>query len=199
MALTPLPDDPFPSNSAFFAAYERCKALERSNTVVHNGPLLALRGRILGYMLIHAPIDEGRVNVRNEIESCETEANLMDLAQFYLDRFIRIFKSGRGRTHAASLHSSRPSFDFDQQLTQQYLEEVPKDHQNAKNQALVRDDYKCLVTKRLDADEYERRLAINPALDTHWTHTHAAHILPDCLNQDLGLASVETSPRVNKL
>ncbi|KAG9001395.1 hypothetical protein FRB94_004807 [Tulasnella sp. JGI-2019a] len=176
MAPTPLPDNPYPLNSAFFAAYETCEGVERSNTVVHNGPTPALSGQILGYMLIHAPTDEGRTNVRNEIVSRETEAKLMDLAQFYLDRFIRVFKRATGRTPAEGFHSSQTSFDYEQQLTQQHLDEAPKNHQNARDWALIRDNHRCLITGGLDVNDYERQVALDPAFDTPWTFTNAAHI-----------------------
>ncbi|KAG9005370.1 hypothetical protein FRB94_001594 [Tulasnella sp. JGI-2019a] len=183
----PLPDNSF--NGTLFAAYERCRALEAAASVIHSSRLTPLLGgRTLGYMLIHAPIEEGRTNVQEEIESCATDAKLMDLAQLYVDQFIRIFKSPKGRTPDTSSHSSRTSSDIDQQETQVLLEEMPRKHRTAKELALRRDDHRCLVTGKLDRNEHKRRKAKDPSFQAPWTYTQTWHILPDCLNQDLELS-----------
>ncbi|KAG9009171.1 hypothetical protein FRB93_005667 [Tulasnella sp. JGI-2019a] len=155
------------------------------------------RSRLLGYLLIHAPTDAGRTNVQTEIELCTTDGQLKDLAQLYIDHFIRIFKSTQGRTPTTSSRPSRSSFDVRQQETLKLLREAPKNHIAVKELVLRRDNHRCLVTGKLDMKEYFRKMKIDPTFRGGFTVTQASRILPDCSNQELKLGSSEHAQKLN--
>ncbi|KAG9026895.1 hypothetical protein FRB95_008348 [Tulasnella sp. JGI-2019a] len=192
---TPLPDNTF--TGALFIAYERCKVLEADALAVNTtGPNRGLKGRVLGYLLIHAPTEEGRMGVQTEIESCITDVQLMDLAQLYIDHFIRIFKRTAGSTLLTSSDSSRSSLQ--KQGTLELLEEATKKHTTAKELALRRDNNRCLVTGKLNSNAYFLQVETDPTLEgVLCTVTQASHILPDCLGQHLKLGNHESSRMLN--
>jgi len=48
--------------------------------------------RLLGYMMVHAPIASGRENIANEILACINDTALANLAKFYINHFLRCCK-----------------------------------------------------------------------------------------------------------
>jgi len=48
----------------------------------------AMCGRLLGYMLLEVPWDEGHSNVIKEINSCIGGQKLLDLATFHINFFL---------------------------------------------------------------------------------------------------------------
>lgn len=90
MSGTPLPANEFDSKTSQFSAYARCESLEeRAHNLKRDGLPPLVCARILGYMLLHAPTDEGRDKVVTEIMSYAGDSDLMDLAQSYSNNFIR--------------------------------------------------------------------------------------------------------------
>jgi hypothetical protein len=90
MSGTPLPANEFDSGTVQFSAYARCKSLEEhAHGLQRDGLSPLVCARILGYMLLHAPTDEGRGKVANEITSYAGDSELMGLAQSYSNNFIR--------------------------------------------------------------------------------------------------------------
>ncbi|KDQ51060.1 hypothetical protein JAAARDRAFT_541724 [Jaapia argillacea MUCL 33604] len=154
MSSTPLPPNPF--DGAEKAAYDRCLHLESlPGGIEAGGRSPQLYGRVLGYMMLHAPTPEGRHNVGVEIQTrisaSDTPDSLSSLAQFYMDHFIRVFKAAKDRTPAvSSTHSSRPAFDLTAQEKHTLLRDAPRDHRAAKKLCLVRDNYRCVITGRYD-------------------------------------------------
>ena len=81
---------PFPLDTIPCEAYNRCLDFESrasdSESMSQLSPLVC--ARILGYMLIHAPLDTGRVWLSEEIIKCGGDAELKQLGEFYFDHFI---------------------------------------------------------------------------------------------------------------
>jgi hypothetical protein len=86
----PLPNNPYAAGTPTHQAYETCRALEVGPAPANwYGPPTVVCGRLLGYIIIHAPTEEGRTNITNEINSCENNMSLHKLAKFYVDHFLR--------------------------------------------------------------------------------------------------------------
>ncbi|KAJ8588954.1 hypothetical protein M405DRAFT_792280 [Rhizopogon salebrosus TDB-379] len=186
-----LPINPFQIDSTPSNAYDVClviegRASEASDTRGHK-PSELVCARLLGYMLIHAPVDTGRDYLAKAILSCtDDDDGLKRLGKFYFDHFIRLFKSAKGPTPSPSLHPSRPSFDDDQEALKYGLVEAPKDQSTAKKHALIRDDYRCIVTGNTDFHSEENI----PHIAERFLHervptvyTQAAHIFPVSTNK----------------
>ncbi|KAF8575890.1 hypothetical protein K439DRAFT_1368763 [Ramaria rubella] len=147
----PLPVNPYAAGSQTHKAYEKCLELEENaaNTPTpwKSGPSSLVCARLLGYMIIHSPTAEGHMNIAKEINSCSKGvAQLYQLAKFYIDRYLRVFRQNKGRTPVVASHPSRPSFDAIQDKLKLLLECPPKNHSDAKAATLVRDGYCCMVT-----------------------------------------------------
>ncbi|KAK0436852.1 uncharacterized protein EV420DRAFT_1589940, partial [Desarmillaria tabescens] len=101
------------------------------------------------------------------IHSCaQDHAKLSQLGQTFLNYFIRPFKKFKGRTPAPSDHPSRPSFDVLKRDLRSKIREAPNPHTEAKDLALVRDGFRCVVTGSYDHN-------------TAPCYTRCAHIVPE--------------------
>ncbi|KAH6904878.1 hypothetical protein BKA70DRAFT_1431459 [Coprinopsis sp. MPI-PUGE-AT-0042] len=182
---TPLPlnkwnrDSKNADEAALFEAYETCLSMESGAT----GVLDLMYARILGYVLLHVPLDTGRTCIAHEILDCQADlSKFQSLAQRY-QSLLRAF-----RRHGSA--GSEPSYRYGYSLHD--LEEIfltgkvqmpIASHSAAKQAALRRDTFKCLVTGRHDSDYLEycirsgRPIPNGPAIQTV-----AAHILPPHIN-----------------
>jgi hypothetical protein len=148
-----LPNNPYPAGTPPHQAYATCLALQASFPLLNwESPSTQVCARLLGYMIIHSPTDDGRVNIVNEINSCSNDEELHNLAKFYIDNFLRVcellpthreelifrhlihrtVRQQKGRTPVPSGHISRPSFDEMQETLKYLLVEPPKDYAHAK-------------------------------------------------------------------
>jgi hypothetical protein len=89
-----LPINPFQIDSIPSNAYDVClmfevRALEQASDIGGHKPSELVCARLLGYMLIHAPVDTGRDYLAKEIISCTDDDGLKRLGKFYFDHFIR--------------------------------------------------------------------------------------------------------------
>jgi hypothetical protein len=146
---------PFPIDTIPCKAYNRCLDFESrpgaSNSTSRLSPLVC--SRILGYMLIHAPGETGRVWLSEQIIKCGDDGALKQLGEFFCDHFIRVceyltkscvqssclhlesaVKSAKGPTPTPSLHSSDSAFEQVQQILQGVLQVTPRDQRTAKAQ-----------------------------------------------------------------
>ena len=149
---------PFPVDDATLCkAYTICLDFESraSDSTSRLSPLVC--ARILGYMLIHAPVESGRIWLSEQIIKCENDGALKQLGEFFCDHFIRvckylmkscvqssclhlksIVKSAKGPTPTPSLHSSHSIFEQVQQILQGVLQVTPRDQRTAKAQVSTR-------------------------------------------------------------
>jgi hypothetical protein len=75
--------NPYPNGSATDLAYLRSYELSMASQ-----DFSAMCGRILGFMLLEVPSDDGRLKLANEINSCTNEEKLIVLAKLLLTHFI---------------------------------------------------------------------------------------------------------------
>ncbi|KAH8925826.1 hypothetical protein BT69DRAFT_1077769 [Atractiella rhizophila] len=119
--------------------------------------------RILGRLLEFCPTQAGKEAVARAITSALLEgeeylgtpefiAKLSELGGHYDKYFIRTFRKAKGATPQSSEHPSRPSFDCKSELIKEWLVPYPKDHRAAKRSALVRDNFRCIISGRLDSN-----------------------------------------------
>ncbi|KAG8897549.1 hypothetical protein FRB99_008067 [Tulasnella sp. 403] len=186
----PLPRNDFLETSDEGQAYATCQHIE-SLSAWGGGPSSSsaftptLCGRLLGYMILHAPHPNGRAALCQEILSCNEDLDrLRSLGSFYRDFFLRLFRRAKGPTPDPSTHPSRPSFDDVKETFQMLIQESPMTHRTAKKLALLRDDYRCVVTGMYDL--HSAKVQSNPpSRDVELFATQAAHIFPDSTNQTL--------------
>ncbi|KAG9018580.1 hypothetical protein FRB90_011302 [Tulasnella sp. 427] len=141
-------------------------------------------GRILGYMMLEAPTDDGRDNVQREVNSRGTDEELQELARFYATQFLLLLKKGKNRSSRSSSNSSN---DDTQRTLGLLMEEATKSNSAVKRLTLIRDNYSCVVTGGYDFETYKASLArglINDSRHLALAITKVAHILPYSLKQD---------------
>ncbi|KAF5350969.1 hypothetical protein D9756_008340 [Leucocoprinus leucothites] len=177
----PLPPNPYPTTTVWYNAYDICRQFERRTTQPAAPPsgLFELEcARFLGYMVMEAPNDAGRENISKEIMSAADDAGLADLAKLYIGHSTHCFFLDE----KDSLHN-----DIDYTL-KRLLEEAPPNQSTAGKNALIRDQFRCMVSGFYDYDSvryipaaHEARQAdlAHPGLSGRCVVTEAAHILPE--------------------
>ncbi|EIM91014.1 uncharacterized protein STEHIDRAFT_152697 [Stereum hirsutum FP-91666 SS1] len=170
-------------------AYSRC--LDFETNVLANPAALPQTGklsplicaRLIGRLLLEAPTDDGRANVASEIVRCQDDTNLQNMANLYKDHFIRCFYKTNGRTPAPSSHPSAPSFDLKKDEIRALLLATPSSHDVAKAQALERDGYRCIISRRLDSGSVFAGLVLDDGVSMGVV-THCAHIFDRSTNEN---------------
>jgi hypothetical protein len=91
--MVPLPANPYKGDQIVWReAYKVCLALELR---AHHSPIttpqysLLIYERLLGYMIVEAPIPLGRTFIATKINSCSSDESLLQLAEFLLYYSIR--------------------------------------------------------------------------------------------------------------
>jgi hypothetical protein len=78
-------------------AYNRCLDLEKRHVEVprHGRLDVLICARMLGYLLLEAPTEEGRMDFASEVVSCCNDGykELQSLAELYKDHLLRVCKS----------------------------------------------------------------------------------------------------------
>ncbi|KAH7333911.1 hypothetical protein B0J17DRAFT_721147 [Rhizoctonia solani] len=150
----PLPPlgNQFLGDEAFLNAYARLIPLESESVVLV---------RILGYMLLEAPSPDGRTYMANEINRCRSKEEILNLGYFHLSHFIRYFKFTSREPRTPSTHPSRPSFEDVRRQIAESLVPAPTSYAEAKRQALVRDNYRCVISGAVDLNSTR-----SPAIDS---------------------------------
>ncbi|KAK0447046.1 hypothetical protein EV421DRAFT_1928441, partial [Armillaria borealis] len=140
--------------------------------------------RTLGYLILKAPSDSGRSVVSREILFVPRGAydKLAELAEYWIDRLIRCFKYAKGHIPVSS--SERPSFDGSQRMLDDLLREPPG-RGTAKQKALVRDQYRCVLTGASDATSFENIPGVAQSANIRVAPAQLAHILPESMNENL--------------
>ncbi|KAF8483126.1 hypothetical protein JB92DRAFT_2763245 [Gautieria morchelliformis] len=189
--MTQLPSNPYPVG-LWCNAYKVCLDFECRSTL-QTAPASTLSplilSRFLGYMILEAPADCGRTYFSNKVIACTNNMALQDLAKFYMNDFVRCFRSAKGRTPATSYDPLKQSFDEEQETLEYLLYEAPQNHQTAKKKALIRDGHRCILTGLYDMFSDHRLPEIRAILDNNpqlsVTGTRAAHILPESTNKGI--------------
>ncbi|CAE6426095.1 unnamed protein product [Rhizoctonia solani] len=129
--------------------------------------------RILGQMLIQAPVIAGRAYVAGFINRCATNEEITELGVVYLGQFVNYLRAPRPprtpRTPPMSLPTSagpNPSLP------------EPTSHTEAKKQALIRDNYRCMLTGAVD----NNAVKFMPELLSEVVDTRTAVRVTGCCN-----------------
>ncbi|KAF8138929.1 hypothetical protein EV363DRAFT_553096 [Boletus edulis] len=133
--------------------------------------------RIIGFLLLHTPNRGVRSEVTKSIHSCKRSSDLADFGAFFERNVIVPFKKYRGRTPEPSEHPSRPFFEVENDEVKVDITRAPKSHKDAKYHALIRDNWRCIVTGTLDRRVPERIAQFDPT--TVAVNTRCAHIFPE--------------------
>ncbi|KZP12564.1 hypothetical protein FIBSPDRAFT_921823 [Athelia psychrophila] len=147
--------------------------------------------RLLGYLVLESPGDEGRDYITDEIIRCDSDNDRMNcLAKLYQDHLLRLFRQNKGHTPTTtpSYDPSLPSVEEEKFLYSSAVEPAPNDHTQAKKAALRRDDYRCVVTGALDCDYIECLSPTDQAalpITVTIRLTNACHIFPPFTNVDI--------------
>ncbi|TBU52839.1 hypothetical protein BD310DRAFT_831335 [Dichomitus squalens] len=141
--------------------------------------------RVVGYLLFYAPNATALATLKDDIASCDTADQgplqaLYNLGEFYVKNLLLIFRKTRGRTPVPSDHPSRPSFEVAKSQVMEDLQSTPRNHSDAKLAALARDNFRCMVTGRVDLSSCENGLiAYSPG--EFLCCAQCAYIFPDSL------------------
>ncbi|RDB20054.1 hypothetical protein Hypma_013054 [Hypsizygus marmoreus] len=191
----PLESNPFTEGHSK-AAYERCLELEQRASAVHvpvGYPPTLVCSRVLGRALIEILNEDanGVAKFSAQINSATTDTALIELAKFFIDHLVRVFKAASTPTHAPSDHPSRPSFDQKTEFCAWIEEQSSLSHATAKQAALIRDGGHCIVLRH--AYDYswvaslrseEQEMVVNmPGFVPIFTK--CAHIIPESLYAEI--------------
>ncbi|SJL15787.1 uncharacterized protein ARMOST_19292 [Armillaria ostoyae] len=161
----PLPPNCFLPPSDEYAAYASCLQLEASGgnwgdlakeasevAMFKFSPQVA--ARVLGYALIHSSSTKGKARLAQEVISCKDDREfLAGLAYLYVIAMFRIFKNPKGAVLTPlSRSSSRSPFQATADNIETLLSQPTVSSSDAKNLALVRDNYRCILSGKVDTD-----------------------------------------------
>ncbi|KAF8875055.1 hypothetical protein BD779DRAFT_1613478 [Infundibulicybe gibba] len=187
----PLPrPGPFDVNTRLldsYHAYRRCLDLEDHHATVEKTGILTVLicARLLGYMLIEAPVDAGREDFATEVIRCADDEALQALANLYKNHLICCFWSNKGPIPIPTLHPPEPSFNIVEDEYVPLLQATALSDAGAKRRALIRDNYRCVLTGKIDDVCLE---AGDVTLDgSEVTVTRASHIFDWPTNEDPGV------------
>ncbi|KAI0334048.1 hypothetical protein GY45DRAFT_1295942 [Cubamyces sp. BRFM 1775] len=183
-----------PSNASTSLNLYRTVVLPAEEAASHNAgkhqdaQTQLIQVRVVGYLLLYCPSPCARQTLEAEVASCgtqpDTHAAVFELGAKYIKHLIVIFRKSRGRT--STPESSLPSPSSLGRLVQDHLSDMqrrdraPRDHSSAKAFALIRDNYRCIVTGRMDSVSSMAELTELAPGET-FGYTICCHIFPDSL------------------
>ncbi|PPR07717.1 hypothetical protein CVT24_003259 [Panaeolus cyanescens] len=186
-------DPLFQSDGDVQKAYKEC--LDFEEETLYGNPLGTMVARILGYLMLEAPIVEGCKALSRDILHCHDRIELNDVGKLYMMLFY-LFSSKYKSTGKTSNARMRPSFDQCQLMN--IMSFVPMSHgatasDNAKKLVAERDGSRCIVTRNAGANFMRANVTENPqglAFDETMrliaqvnSPTEVAHILPVSVNK----------------
>ncbi|KAH8828859.1 hypothetical protein DL96DRAFT_1595805, partial [Flagelloscypha sp. PMI_526] len=165
------------------SAYRVCLEFEARSLAGEFGDAGLRHARVLGYLILHAPSSAALHELCTAIHACnEDYSQLSDLGEIFTDYFVRAFKKYRG-TPTPRSHPSRPSFDSDNSRLLDSITTAPTSYAEAKKQALIRDNFRCVVTGKYDLEApVDPRIIIAAG---YGLSTELAYIMPEYRYFDL--------------
>ncbi|KAJ7755330.1 hypothetical protein DFH07DRAFT_821852 [Mycena maculata] len=164
---------------------KQAKAIAASNV---------LAARVMGYLFIemHRPRrslgDVPITRLMTEVLSNSSHDAIYDMGKFYLNHFIRAFRTTNNTYPEPSNHPSRPSIDNLMDILMDTLEGSGKDHRSARANALIRDGYKCMLTGLYDETSCTKHPAVRELADQVEASTGlivTAHIFNEAVLQNI--------------
>ncbi|KAG6815615.1 hypothetical protein H0H87_012925 [Tephrocybe sp. NHM501043] len=182
--------------------HAKSRSLTTSGPVArYKNPLVGIR--VLGFLLMDlygksSPIlgqgpyrrlcKEGSSCLREE-SGDKASVALQELGLHYRNHLMRVFRSNAGPRPASSAHVSRPSFDVARGQTLMDIKDVSNKKSSPRDQALLRDGYKCTLCGYYDqtcVDTYPEVYSNYDAQpEKKQAYTEVAHILSESV-QDGG-------------
>ncbi|CUA76347.1 hypothetical protein RSOLAG22IIIB_12221 [Rhizoctonia solani] len=135
-------------------------------------------------LIDHAPTDSGRRSICESILKCIEKVDkdhslsdlLYELREHYLTGMIYPMRAKGGKTPKVTEHPSRKDImEQETMLNEAYLSAAKRDPKKLKNLALLRDDYRSVISGEVDLGTANAR-GVPP--DVGVVATEAAHILP---------------------
>ncbi|KAJ8584280.1 hypothetical protein M405DRAFT_747326 [Rhizopogon salebrosus TDB-379] len=166
---TPLSPNTYPEG-LWREGYKICLEFESkaiSTPLPSSDPSCLVCARFLGYMILEAPTDHGRDNISRQIIDCVDEDEQVELMKFCIGHLVRFRTRVENHTSSPSEYISRPSLT-DEQCMQDSLHEGPQFHAKAKEMALFRDGYRCVLTGICDTTSYIHNEEVRTACDMRY-------------------------------
>ncbi|KAB5588436.1 HNH endonuclease [Ceratobasidium theobromae] len=177
----PSPETVFPNDPAARNAYQRVYSLQARHPQ---------NMAILGWMLIHAPSNEGRAQVAQDINAATNNEKVLEVGEYLESYFVDYFKHvSKKHSSTPSTHPSRPELEAVRQEIINGLVPAPTNHGKSKDQALIRDNYRCMLSGAVDLycaetnTDLQDEFLSNPLFKSG--STECCHILPQYLTQKI--------------
>ncbi|KAI6038598.1 hypothetical protein EDC04DRAFT_2569633 [Pisolithus marmoratus] len=194
--MTALPPtlDSYRDRPSILSAYDTCLRLEkRIQREIDSGKDMKremIYCRILGYLFHHlpAPAVEG-VLVREITAISSDDEKVLELGMHFYRHLIKPLMSNEGCTPTPP--SRRIFFKV---LKKPTKVETPKNHNTAKKHALIRDGFKCVVTKMFDGTAAWCRSEFRKIIEEEempTLETRCTHILPQSIVANITPGSSE--------
>ncbi|KAJ3576720.1 hypothetical protein NP233_g232 [Leucocoprinus birnbaumii] len=138
------------------------------------------RIRILDFVLLEAPKREIRAYFAESIYNCENEpeilVELVSLFAYHHICFCSSVKKDKSLLPATTSYPSRRSVEDHWKEVKANIAQAPKNYEDAKYHAFIRDSWTCLGTGVVDDDVLED--IFNELDPTHIAFLECAHIIP---------------------
>ncbi|KAL4251963.1 hypothetical protein ABKN59_005828 [Abortiporus biennis] len=180
-------------NRSAQSAYELVLEAERAAMEDIN----RLDARVVGFLMINLcdsrpwlgdlPLSQ----VTKEVLLCNTKnANdrIFVLGGQYREKLLRAFRQSKGPPDPSS-YVSRPSFDFLQDMVDNFLEESPTDYRYARKVSMARDGFRCMITGAYDSNSLVKAPELRTRMleddDSGETIIQCCHILNEYAAQNI--------------
>ncbi|KAI0748659.1 hypothetical protein C8Q80DRAFT_1271036 [Daedaleopsis nitida] len=144
--------------------------------------------RVVGHLMHVAPAPWCD-RLADALASAEWGTTMLQIADFYINNLFRLLRTDHHRTPANTSRPSRQSFDNKRREIELQLEHPPSSHREAKERALMRDGYRCVLNGNIDADSLLESMAagqpIAPAADPQVCLTRCCHIFSRTVNANI--------------
>ncbi|KAJ3576489.1 hypothetical protein NP233_g397 [Leucocoprinus birnbaumii] len=172
--VTPTLESELMNDPCIISAYNVC--LKQEGELTTDNEIRHIR--VLGCLLRFAPKRNIGVYLAKSILSCQDEPEiLVKLGQYFELHVIVPFKKYRVRTPATSSPPSRRSLEDHWRQVKAKVAQAPKNHKDAKDQALVRDNWTCAATGLVHFDAPTDSFTDPPP--TEGAYLDCAHIIPE--------------------
>ncbi|KAI1788363.1 hypothetical protein LXA43DRAFT_1025506 [Ganoderma leucocontextum] len=154
----------------------------------NDATLRVMFSRIVGYLLLYPPSEQARAVLQSEVECCQGERDqnqaVYGLGEKYVMHFILPFFTITEETTPQPLRvedHSRPSHESIRASASQGRLNSPRNLSDAKDFALVRDNFRCMVSHASDYFALQSGILHWDSQGSPWTVAHCCHIFPEAL------------------
>ncbi|KAK6997157.1 hypothetical protein R3P38DRAFT_3328876 [Favolaschia claudopus] len=132
-------------------------------------PALVKMVSTLGIIAIH--------RITDEVVSANNNAQIYAVGTLYIDHFLSSFRTTNTAIRPPSTHPSRPSMSEMEDMLIDAMKNSVNDHSSARERALARDGYHCLITNTINISSFNQ----HPAIKKLQSQTGAAtHVVQTC-------------------